>query len=191
MISVPHKQIINPERRMRKKVRADIKEQIRRLIKRSPTNKDRRAEKKHEAESRVVVRTSNTNSTSACLVRKKCVWSRPPSHPTLAAPREPQNTVTRNSFLRALFHLIFFFSKHPRNEKSPSCQAPPRRCSRRFGALARRRLKEPVICCALPKTSHGTCSSLLTCQVLGWSLTASQSAQRFVFYFSAEPGNFR
>ena len=109
MISVPHKQIINPERRMRKKVRADIKEQIRRLIKRSPTNKDRRAEQKHEAESRVVVRTSNTNSTSACLVRKKCVWSRPPSHPTLAAPREPQNTVTRNSFLRALFHLIFFF----------------------------------------------------------------------------------
>jgi len=39
---------------------------------------------------------------------KKSVCPQPPSHPTLAATRGPQNPLTRNSILRASFHLIFF-----------------------------------------------------------------------------------
>ena len=73
-----------------------------------PTNKDRRAEKENQAVSRVVVRTSNTNSTRVCLVRKKYVCPQPPSHPTRAAARGSQNPLTRNSLLRASLQLFFF-----------------------------------------------------------------------------------
>ena len=107
--------------------------------KRSPTKKERMAEKKNQAGSRVKVRKSNSNFTAA---------------QSLQQSMGSRNTLTRNYLPLAPFHL-FFARKHPRKKKSPSCQAPPRRCSRRFGALARRRLKEPVICCARPKTPHG------------------------------------
>ena len=94
-----------------------------------PTNQDRRAEKEKQGVSRVVVRTSNTNFTRVCLVRKKYVCPRAPSHPTLVAAREPQNPLTRNSVLRASFHLFIFFETSAKGKiaflPSPSAALQP------------------------------------------------------------------
>ena len=55
-------------------------------------NKEQRAEKQNQAESRVVVRKSNTNSTRVhAFLGKRSVCPRPPFHPTLAAAWGLQN----------------------------------------------------------------------------------------------------
>ena len=118
-------------RRKKKKTTANVH---RARIETRPTNKDRKAEKENQAVSRVIVRTSSTNSTRVCLVRKKYVCPQPPSHPTRAAAKGPQNPLTRNFLLRA-FLQSFFFRNIRENEKSPSSLAPRRRVrTRRRGA---------------------------------------------------------